>query len=97
MRAAPLETWDAETVEAYAQPYLDYVVTAGHAQAVSFCASGQRRLFHAVQASNPGCLQGVTFEHYVKYGVTVRWLIGTGHPYALTLARDVVGGLIHDQ
>jgi hypothetical protein len=66
---------------------LNRVITARDAMAHKFCARGQRRLWNA----NQDLVCDVTFEDFVKRGVTVRWLLATGNPYAETLVKLVLG------
>lgn len=63
------------------------VITARDALEHQFCVRGQRRIWNA----SPDLTRGVTYEQFVKEGVTVWWLLETGNPYAAALVRRVLG------
>ena len=65
---------------------LDTVVTARDALEQRFCVRGQRRLWNA----SLGITRGVTYEDFIKHGVTVEWLLETGNPYAIALVQRVL-------
>lgn len=68
-------------------------ITARDALEHKFCVRGQRRLWNA----SPELTQGVSFEEFVKQGVSVEWLLGTNNPYAKALVQRVLGKKIHGQ
>lgn len=70
---------------------LQSVITARDALNHNFCVRGQRRLWN----SNEAITNNVTFEEFVKKGVTVSWLLETGNPYAVALVEKVLGVNLH--
>lgn len=90
------ERWDDDVLLANAQPYLTEIVTVQDAQALGYCVLGQRRLWRSMQGADQQ-INGVTFEDFIRRGVTVEWLLSTGHPYAGTLVTYVVRRLQNGQ
>ena len=66
---------------------LNRVITARDALNHNFCVRGQRRLWN----SSKEFTRGVTYEEFIKQGVTVAWLLQTENPYAVTLVEKVLG------
>jgi len=66
---------------------LSRVVTARDAMNQNHCVRGQRRLWNASGALT----RGVTYEDFIRHGVTVRWLLETENPYAVNLVESILG------
>lgn len=85
---------DEETIRLEAEMYLDNIVTISDAQALGYCVAGTRKLWRSMQ-DDAGQVNGVSFESFIKNGVTVRWLLDLNQPYTDTLAYYVVRKLNH--
>jgi len=66
---------------------LNQIITARDAMNHNLCVRGQRRLWNA----STMLTRGVSFEDFVRHGVTVAWLLDTGNPYAISLVEKVLG------